>query len=331
MLLRVFLRHWTRLACLLGAGSLALGCPSAREPDGPSMPLIPRIPLPGTALRGMSGLTAIPGTEPQEFLAVSERLHHVVPIQWTGSTFVTGTPVPVQGVPRQVDLEGIAWMDSESGASRLVFATEARTARHSDVLLEAERSGDAYHVRRQIPFDYPLWGLQPGSNRGLEGVCAVGRGTSARYVAVSEIVQTVNQHRRAPLGVYRVGDASWRPLWVKLTTDKGKLSGITCDETERGWTVTAIERHFGILRLLRFSMNDESDSELVPEPIADLRPGFDETPPNFEGLARLDAHRLLLLTDNDYGGLQGPTELIVFESAPPAAESSTRSRASVQP
>ena len=48
----------------------------------------------------------------------------------------------------------------------------------------------------------------------------------------------------------------------------------------------------------------------------DLTEFHREAVPNFEGIAVVDGGRLLLISDNDYGGPQGPTHIILVKPEP---------------
>jgi hypothetical protein len=275
-----------------------------------------RVPLPSPELRGVSGLARVPGTiRPLQFLAVPERGEKVVPIMVEESRVLSGLPVPIHGVPPDTDLEGIAFYLPESDPTRLVFATEARHDRSTDLLLLAEMVPGAVKVRGQLRFEYAALGVKPEPNRGLEGVCVANR----RLITVSEMVaEREGGGRAAPLGVYDLDAERWRYHWVQLTTDRGKLSGLTCAAEGPRIAVTAIERHFDVLVVVRFQVGDDSPSLVPSQRWSDLRPRFRRSPPNFEGIERLDARSFLLVTDNDYGGVSGPTEVIRFDSpAPP--------------
>lgn len=294
--------------CLALAGCRGSNATEAQSSSRGSAALL-RHALPGEDLRGMSGLSRVPGAR-DRFLSVAERLHHVIPVQLgPDDRLVTGSPIRVVGVDRALDLEGLAFLDAGS----LVFATEADRPRTHEFLLFADMEDDRIEVTDRVPFSYAPWGIVPSRNRGLEGVCAAG----GRVVGVSEMVEGDGPNRWSPLGIYHPETGRWRNFRVALTSDTGKLSGLSCASMPGGIRVTAIERHFDLLHVVRFTIprrGGENEVErLKPRVLADLRPRFQETPPNFEGLEAAGPGRFLLITDNDWRGVRGPTEMIFFE------------------
>jgi len=297
----------------------AVGCADCGGSDrrDPSLPAVERVPLPGSALRGLSGLTRSPEGADPTFLAVAERRRHVVPIRVDGEEIVALTPRRVKGVAEGLDLEGLAFVDDET----IVFATEADYARTAERLLFAryaesaregsasDPNGDDIEVIRTLEFDYDAWGIVPVRNRGLEGICVA----AGRVVTASEMVAEARGRRWSPLGVLHPTEEAWTPYRIFLSSDTGKLSGLSCRATADGIEVTAIERHFDVLRIVRFRL-DGRGGDIDVRVLADLRPRFDETPPNFEGLESATPGVYFLITDNDWRGVRGPTEMIRWEA-----------------
>lgn len=309
--------RWLWAVCALGLSTGACreggwtGAPRSAGPD--RGPWVHRHPLPGDALRGLSGLAREPGPSGR-FMTVAERLHHVVPVELgEDGALKSGPPIRVEGVDPELDLEGLTFLSD----GRLVFATEADRKRTHEWLLFARREGDKIWIEDRVPFTYAPWNITPVRNKGLEGVCA----SSDQVVGVSEMVESEASRRWSPLGVYRIQDNTWRHFRVYLSSSSGKLSGLTCRSIPGGVEVTAIERHFDLLLVVRFVVPDTETAEtvpaLVPTVLANLRPRFKETPPNFEGLERVAGGQFLMITDNDWRGVRGPTELIFFEEEPP--------------
>ncbi len=302
------------------AGLVAAGCTS-KAPAGPrpaSVPRISRIALPGDALRGLSGLTKAPKGAPYDYLSVAERLHHLIPIHTSTSGVRASDPIPVEGVDPSLDLEGLAFTDD----GRLIFSTEADRARSSDHILFAEIGAGKATILRSLEFPYEPWGITPDRNRGLEGVCQVG-GT---IVAASEMVREDDGRRWSPVGLHDP-EHGWIPYKVYLTSGTGKISGLDCVRDGPTLVVDAIERHFDVLFLVRFRLEPDAKTASV-ERLGDLRPGFDATPPNFEGLARRPSGGWVMITDNDWRGVRGPTEVIrwAVPGAPPAGPSNSPDR-----
>ncbi|NJK89115.1 MAG: esterase-like activity of phytase family protein [Myxococcales bacterium] len=307
------MRRWTGL--LLGAGMLGscqdLGASCSRNARPPPELLITRVALPDPVLRGMSGLTRAPSGRPYDYLAVAERLHHLIPIRVHEGTFEALAPLPIRGVEASIDLEGVASLED----GRLAFSTEEDRSRDVDYVMLAELHDDHAEVVRRIALPYETWGLRPERNRGLEGLC----GSSGRIVVASEmVVESPDGSRRSPVAVLDLATERWTPGSIRLTSDTGKISGLACSDAAGGLTVTAIERHFDRLHLVQFDVGDDgqvSGARLL----ADLRPRFSETPPNFEGIERIGDNAFLLVTDNDWRGVRGPTELIRWDAPHPGS------------
>jgi hypothetical protein len=116
----------------------------------------------------------------------------------------------------------------------------------------------------------------------------------ARYAPIARL-------RGETLTIYR----------VRLTTQRGKLSSLDCkiapDGTAHVW---AIERHFGVSRVLRFDLPPTA-SDITPIVDEDLAPVINDTL-NLEGIAELPDGRLVIINDNQGSRVEGPTELLVL-------------------
>src|SRR5690606_21356610 len=91
-------------------------------------------------------------------------------------------------------------------------------------------------------------GVELTPNHGIEAICAHGE----EVLAASE---TVGKHadgtRYAPLA--RMSGDAVTLAQVRLPSDRGKLSALHCTFDDRGAAhVTAVERHYGVVRILRF-------------------------------------------------------------------------------
>jgi hypothetical protein len=105
---------------------------------------------------------------------------------------------------------------------------------------------------------------------------------------------------------------AWEPLRLRLTSATGKISALECADGGNGRLVAhAVERHYGVTRILRFEVPAEGSpggEAIVPEVVFDVAaatPGL----PNVEGIA-LDGARVLLLSDHDPDDAEGSTELL---------------------
>lgn len=230
--------------------------------------------------------------------------------------------VPIQGLPEGLDLEAVAL--AEDG---LWLGTEAGGRREQERLLRVVPEGESARVVQERSVSYAPFGLQGQDNKGLEGLCAAG----GSLLATSEVTAERDGRRWAPAWLLAPGGED-RPLWLGLRTGQGKLSGLACaldgtreDADLRVW---GIERHYGVRRILQWRIPQgrippgPALAEIAPEADWDLDPALPGSP-NPEGLALagLDpdgAVRLLLVTDNDHGGVQGPTRLVRLRLAPSA-------------
>jgi hypothetical protein len=214
----------------------------------------------------------------------------------------------VEGLPPGLDLEGIAVL----GGDRFALGTEGREDGVATVLI-AERRGPALAVTRAIPLSAASVGIPLAKNHGAEGVCGAGD----TIVVAIEGAGVAGGRRWAP--VVRISDgAIARAHRVWLTSATGKLSGLDCrigpDGAIDAW---AIERHFEVTRLLRFTLPPPGAGadEIAPVVALDLGPVLDGRT-NLEGIAVLPDGRVVAVVDNQWKTITGPSRLLVF---PPGA------------
>ncbi|MFW5739810.1 MAG: hypothetical protein ACOC1F_05530, partial [Myxococcota bacterium] len=82
----------------------------------------------------------------------------------------------------------------------------------------------------------------------------------------------------------------------------GKLSALDCHLDDDEIEVVAIERHFGVARLLSFELEPGSDETVVaPESVIDLAPFFERIP-NMEGISAA-REGIFIVTDRGDGGV----------------------------
>lgn len=225
------------------------------------------------------------------------------------------TETPLVGVSRGVDTESLAWL----GPGELAIGTE-RMRGDSDQGDEIDRvrveAGRA-RVHRRIVMPYARWGMRAIENTGIEGLCAA----SGVLLAGVEHpgIDPVTGRRFANVGRMALAGSDWTRFRVWLTSDEGRLSSLDCRAVagrDDVLDVLGVERHFGIARVLRFRVPVSGrGGDLVPKLVADLSCAMDELP-NVEGVAWLDAERVGLQTDNDYGGPDGPSRFLVFRIRP---------------
>ena len=287
------------VACGSACGSPA---PEAEQP-GSEIPAtvtdVRRYQLDASEVRGLSDLATDPSGR---IWAVAERVRLAVRIDRPGAT---PEVLPLVGVPAEVDVEGVAWLDGD----RLALATESDMgARATDALLIARLGEGGIEVVERRDLDYSIWPLDPIGNQGMEGLCRAG----SRLVASIETVIANPQERFAPVAVHQLSDGRWTPLLLRLTTRTGKISALACAARRGGSIdVLAIERHFEVARLILFRVPADPRPGKVLEPVvvADLDPAMVHQE-NFEGLLWDGDRAISLVVDNDWTHISGPNLLI---------------------
>lgn len=232
-----------------------------------------------------------------------------------GSTQIWPT-VPVvtsiRGVPQGLDTEAFAF----AAPDRWLMGTESGgSQRTHDAILVVEPRGTQGQVTGQIDVPWDLWGLRANSNEGIEGLCSVG---NTVLFAGETVGHLPNGARFAPLGRRGAQDDAWTPLFLQLTSQTGKISGLACRTQEnlgdgpKLIEVVAIERHYRVSRILRFVVPFDGGERAIIEPTDsfDLTNWLDPLP-NYEGIAWLGDDALLLISDNSMAVRSGPTEALV--------------------
>ena len=166
--------------------------------------------------------------------------------------------------------------------------------RTSETLLVGQVESDRVLVVERWALPTRVLGAPAEANRGLEAVCT----TAVGLVAATEVVIHQDGSRWAPIAWRPLNGGTWTRGRVRLSTETGKLAGLACS----GDQIYAIERHYGIAVLLNFSL---TGSAIEPR-AAPLHPLIGGTLPNLEGLEVVDS-TVVLISDNDSGGLSGPT------------------------
>ncbi|MFK7988472.1 MAG: esterase-like activity of phytase family protein [Sandaracinaceae bacterium] len=244
---------------------------------------------------GLSGLTVDgAGT----VYSVAERDRVLVAIE-------DGQPreIPLSGVPREVDLEAIAWLEG----SRFVLASESADAdRTEDLLFVVELEAGRARVTETVSMPYAAVGATPDDNDGIEGLCVV----DGTWIAALE-----HPHEGLATLAVRDPDGTWSGRDMRLTTSIGKLSALSCHRARGGIRVWAIERGidrslFGeewVARVLWFAL-PEPGQLAMPQVASDLA-GRVPGQPNPEGLAFVD-DEAWIVTDNHYRVRVGDTRLL---------------------
>lgn len=218
--------------------------------------------------------------------------------------------IAITGVPEDLEVESIAAL----GPGAFALGTESdRGGRPSDAILFAELHGQTLRARPGLTVPYELWGMVGAYNEGIEGLCQ----TNGTLVLACEITSRDEDGQRfAPIARRRINGA-WDTFRLPLSTAEGKVSALSCRGLAGGRIeVHAIERHFGVMRMLRAVLPaDRGSGELTAELLLDLDAWVEArpAPPNFEGLELLPDGRAVMVVDNYHRGrTEGPSELWWF-------------------
>lgn len=252
------------------------------------------------ALKGASGLAR---TEDGRLLAVAERGGQVFELSLSETGAKLGPSWTVEGAAPGLDLESIAM----TGPGELVIGTESSAERSSDLLLIGRMRDGKIRLLAERALPYRPWGLRPADNQGLEALCS----TEHYLVAGTERFEDSPTGRRGGVAVARLSGGPWVHHSFYLSSDVGKLSALACRELPGGQLeLYGVERHFEVTRLIRWRIQATRPGAPAPvEVLMDLGALFAEQAPNFEGLS-LSGDELLMISDNQYKGIQGPTVII---------------------
>jgi hypothetical protein len=268
-------------------------------------PSVDRVPFP--ELRGL-GLSGVTPDGDGRFWVVSE--DHRALYRFDGSWSATGEPpISIAGIAGDLEPESAAWL----GGGRIALGTETDLPRGEDTVVVVQvRGQEAEVVGSSIVSWQSMLGLRAPPNHGIEGLCAGER----TVLAAAEWVVELDGRRLAALARAQHHDGvigAWEPLMLRLTSDTGKLSSLDCIEGRDGeLSVHAVERHYGITRVLRFHLPSVvARGEIAPEIVLDVSALPDL--PNVEGIC-LGAERIFMLSDHDPVDVRGTTELLAVDS-----------------
>jgi len=274
-----------------------------------------------TRIRGASGLARDPDGQ---LAGVLERAPGLLWKEPGGPLQV----LPLSGLPSGIDLESITYwegsgpvaggMNPPAGAiaalnagrpRRWVLGTERHEARTDDLLIYVETEDGAARVTGVERVDYGASHLEVESNQGLEALCAVGPDL------LLFIERTVEDERGSltPILWFRPGVGVRSVRWLRMTTKTGRISDADCRPTpDGGAEVLAIERHYGVSRLISFVVPASEEGPIHAELQLNLARHFPLPLPNFEGLSRAADGSLWILSDNDPPSTSGlrPTLLL---------------------
>ena len=266
-----------------------------------------------TASVGLSGLDmASDGT----LWVVPERQRLLIPIAANGDT---GPVVPLTGIPDGVDTESVAWLGKGEVALGLEAPKEGLVminGKRCDVgIMVLDAAASSLRLARCLALPMARWNMSPEPNRGVEGLCHAG----GLLAAALETVVERGGKRVAPMGVYDLNRKVWQAHTIAMSSEaklKGKISALHCDvapSQEGGLTVTAVERHFQVRRVVRYQVPANAGATpLAPTVLLNLTAAGIKGD-NPEGLVRLDNKRWAVINDNHYGRQMGPSYLATFE------------------
>jgi hypothetical protein len=254
--------------------------------------------MPINVPNGMSDLTI---DDRGVLWAIAERDRHIVEIELDDDDPPTIKQHPLDGVPAGVDTEALVWL----GDGHFAIGAEGATTPTASIMFGELRDRQLVVTRTRALSNADL-GVELTANHGIEAVC----GRADDLLAACETVGLLpDGSRYAP--IVRVRGESLSVIKVKLTSDRGKLSALHCRFDDNGNAdVIAIERHFGVARILKFSIGRD-DQEVTPTIELDLHPILRDAM-NLEGIVRLADDRFVIINDNQSKGTHGPTRLLVF-------------------
>jgi hypothetical protein len=259
------------------------------------------------AWRGLSDLVREPTSG--KWYAVPERQRSL--LQLTQNPLQVASIVPISGVPDDLDLESLDFVDPTT----LLLGTESHVAdRATDALFVVRLAGavgqETAKVERRIDLPYALWQIKANENHGIEGLCVLPGG---KIVLVgTELAVPQAGQRLAPLGRLDLQSGTWTGHWLRLTSADGKISALACSRAASGTKLWAIERHYGTSRILTVDLPADptglaSMATLQPTVWLDLAPNLSYLP-NWEGLVPLSDNNVVLLSDNASGDVvRGPS------------------------
>lgn len=305
--------------CSIGVAACTRG--DAREPPtAQSEPVIREgytrttFPLGGEA----RGVSAAATDDQGRLWVVEERQHQLLLLEESAGWRVART-YNLVGLPqRRTDVEALSWISENTFA---LGTEDLREGRPSDTIYWVELQNDRAVVTQELELPYALWSTSGERNRGIEGLCSSGDWLVA---GVEKVLERAGQ-RLAPLALWHAPTGRWMPYLLILTTSSGKLSALDCRMQEDRLELMAIERHYGVGELLRFAISlpkvppeDEEAGEprLVKAQRVTALFQEGEPQPNYEGIVLSPDGRLVLLADNDTGGVSGPTMVLVMEPTP---------------
>ena len=290
----------------LGVVALALVACSKR--DDPSAVAVPPTPFEEIGTDLPPGTSDLSLDDNGHIWSIAERDRVVAEIVLdTDAKTAKLTLHPMDNVPDGVDTEALSWL----GGGKFAIGTEGQEQPTASVMFGELGSDGHIVVHRGVELTNAILGITLIKNHGVEAVC--GRGDDL-LVAIESWGTFPDKTRWAPLVRIHAGAVTGVQK-LKLTTATGKISAMTCKLAPDGtFDAIAIERHYGVSRILTFSVPLGQDS-ITPQVAVDLWPVVRDryhAKLNLEGIVKLPDGRWVLVNDNQGATVDGPTKLFVF-------------------
>jgi len=289
---------------------LAVALVACSKHDDKSAVAIPPAPFDEVEAQLPPGTSDLSLADNGHIWAIAERDRVVAEIVLdTGAKTAKVTLHPMDDVPDGVDTEALSWL----GGGKFAIGTEGQEQPSASVMFGELASDGHLVVHPGIELTDAILGITLVKNHGVEALC--GRGDDL-LVAI-ESWGTFSDHARwAPLVRIHAGAVTGVQK-LKLTTATGKISGMTCTFAPDGTIdAIAIERHYGVSRILTFSVPLGQDV-ITPQVASDLWPVVRDryhAKLNLEGIVKLPDGRWVLVNDNQGAQVDGPTKLFVFHT-----------------
>jgi hypothetical protein len=288
---------------------LALGA-CGKHDDDKSAVAMPPAPFDEVEVDLPPGTSDLSLDDQGHLWAVAERDRVVAEIVLdTEHKTATVTRHPLDNVPEGVDTEALSWL----GGGKFAIGTEGQEVPTASVMFGELGSDGHIALHPGIDLTDQILGITLIKNHGVEAVC--GRGDDL-LVAIESWGTFDDKTRWAPLVRVHAGAVTGVQK-LKLTTATGKISAVTCKFAPDGTIdATAIERHYGVSRILTFSVPLGKDL-ITPTVALDLWPVVRDryhAKLNLEGIVTLPDGRWVMVNDNQGARVDGPTKLFVFHS-----------------
>ena len=240
--------------------------------------------------------------------AVAERERVVAEIELdTQHMTAKFTRHPLDDVPDGLDTEALSWL----GGGKFAVGTEGQEQATASVMYGDLLGNGHIALHPGIELTDAILGITLVRNHGVEALC--GRGDDL-LVGIESWGTFPDKTRWAPLVRVHAGVVTGVQK-LKLTTATGKISAMTCTFAPDGTIdAIAIERHYGVSRILTFSVPLGQDL-ITPQVALDLWPVVRDryhAKLNLEGIVKLPDGRWVMVNDNQGARVDGPTKLFVF-------------------